>query len=45
MIIYQAFPPGKVIFAGIGVLLLVSALVDLSIQAIMTLVSLRPQRM
>jgi hypothetical protein len=29
-------PPAKVIFAGIGVLLLVSALVDLTIQANMT---------
>ena len=34
--IFQAFPTGKVIFAGIGVLLLVSILVDLSIPAIMT---------
>ena len=36
IVIYQTFPPAKVIFAGIGVLLLVSALVDLLLQAIVT---------
>jgi hypothetical protein len=45
IIIHQAFPAAKVIFAGIGVLLLVSALVDLTIQANMTPAPLRPQRM
>lgn len=33
-IIYQVFSPTKTIFAGIGVLLLVSFLIDLSIQAV-----------
>jgi hypothetical protein len=34
IIIYQVFSPTKVIFTGIGVLLLVSILIDLPIQAI-----------
>jgi hypothetical protein len=34
VIIYQVFSPTKAIFAGIGILLLVSVLIDLSIQAI-----------
>ena len=45
IVIYQAFHPGNVILAGIGVLLQVSALADLSMQAIMTPAFLRPQRM
>ena len=32
----QAFSPASVIFSGIGVLLLVSIIFDLSVQAIMT---------
>ena len=45
IVIYQAFPPANVIFAGIGVLLQVIVVADLSIQDIMTLAFLRPQRM
>ena len=45
MVIYQAMPPVNLIFTGIGVLLHVSALVNHSMEAIMTLASLRLQRM
>jgi hypothetical protein len=46
IIIYQVFSPAKAIFAGIGVLLLVSVLIDLSIQAINdTSASDRPRKM
>ena len=45
IVIYQVLSPTKTIFAGIGVLLLVSALADPSIQATMTLAFLRLQRM
>ena len=37
IVIRQVFPSANVVFSGIGVLLLVSIILDLSMQAIMTL--------
>ena len=41
----QIFSPANVIFSGIGVLLLVSVILDFSVRAIMTLVFVRRLKM
>ena len=43
--IHQIFSPASVVFSGIGVLLLVSIILDLSVQATMTLALVRRLKM
>ena len=45
IVIPQAFPPASVIFSGIGVLLLVSIILDLSGWAVMALAFVRRPKM
>ena len=45
IVIPQAFSPASVIFSGIGVLLLVSIILDLSVWTIMTLAFVRRPKM